>query len=180
MRFLTASSARDSAFDCGQWSLLAPNATCELIARGGYVHDVYTAPFTGDFERAAQALLHYKIFAPQRMVSHVCTADHRVAIGATVVQRVVLGPMALETAVKVVEVEHSADRVCFAYATLAGHAERGIASFAVLRGKAGNTFEAQAWSRSGNWLTILGRPVSRALQRALTREAVATFCASVA
>ena len=179
MKFLTAGQAREAKFECDPWSKLSANASRGEVAAGGYVHDVYGAPFTGDFERAAEALLAYRIFPPSRMVSHVCTADHRVAPGATLVQRVVLGPTGLETAVRVIEVERTPERAFFAYATLQGHPERGVASFAVIRAGSEQRFEAQAWSRSGHWLTILGRPVSRLLQRALTREAVASFCASV-
>jgi uncharacterized protein (UPF0548 family) len=102
-----------------------------------------------------------------------------VAVGATLVQRVVLGPTALETAVKVIELEQGHQRAAFAYATLEGHAERGVASFAVHRGPVGGRVDFQAWSRAGNWITRLGRPVSRGLQRLITREAVASFCASV-
>jgi uncharacterized protein (UPF0548 family) len=152
------------------------NATREQIAHGGFVHDFYQAPFTGDFERAVDALLAYRIFAPHRMIAHVCTRDHRVAVGATIVQRVLMGPLAIETAVRVIEMDRTANRVSFAYATLSGHPERGVASFAVVRGSEGSSFEAHAWSRAGHWLTILGRPISRALQRSMTREAVASFC----
>jgi hypothetical protein len=38
----------------------------------------------------------------------------------------------------------------------------------------------EAWSRSGTWLTRLGRPVARHLQRKSTREALAHFAAVVA
>jgi uncharacterized protein (UPF0548 family) len=140
------------------------------------VHDVYEAAFNGDFAYAVDALLGYRIFVPSRMRAHVCTPDRRVAVGATIVQRVVLGPLVIETAVRVIEVDRSSDRVSFAYATLSGHPERGIASFAVTRTETGGKFEAQAWSRAGHWLTMVGRPVSRALQRAMTREAVVSFC----
>ena len=178
MRILTARMARRSTFDCENWSKLATNANREEVARGGYVHDIYGAPFPGDFQRAAELLLAYKVFAPHRMYHHVCAPDRRVALGVTIVQRVVIGPMSIEAAVRVIEFEQSIDRVSFAYATLHGHAERGIASFAVARSGTETKFEAQAWSRAGSWLTIVGRPVSRALQQAFTREAVASFCAS--
>jgi uncharacterized protein (UPF0548 family) len=156
------------------------NATREQIAHGGFVHDFYESPIIGDFGGAVDALLAYKIFAPNRMFAHVCTPDHRVAMGATIVQRVVMGPLAIETAVRVIEMDCTSDRVSFAYATLRGHPERGVASFAVIRGSEGSRFEAHAWSRAGHWLTILGRPISRALQRSMTREAVAQFCARTA
>jgi len=177
MRFLTATSARATPFDCGPWSGLPANASREGARSGGYVHDIYAASFSGDFERAAEALLLYKVFAPERMHAHVCTPDGRVAVDATIVQRVVLGPAAIETAVRVIEVQRTDDRAFFAYATLQGHPERGIASFGVTRADPENRFEAQAWSRAGTLLTAVGRPASRAFQRAITHEAVASFCA---
>jgi len=176
MRVLRAGKVREHPFGCDEWSDYPVNASRELIARGGFVHDFYEAPFTGDFERAIDALLAYKIFAAHRMVAHVCTQDSRVAVGATIVQRVVIGPLAIETAVRVIELDHTPDSTSFAYATLRGHPERGVASFAVARTDGRATFQAQAWSRAGHWLTTLGRPMSRALQRSMTREAVASFC----
>src|SRR5688572_8610241 len=118
MRILTARMARRSPFDCETWSKLATNAIRDDIVRGGYVHDRYEAPFFGDFQRAADLLLAYKVFAPHRMYHHVCTPDRRVALGGTIVQRIVIGPMAIEAAVRVIEFEQSVDRVSFAYATL--------------------------------------------------------------
>jgi len=179
MRILTVTHARERTFDCNEWVSLVTNATRDEVNQGGFVHDIYEAPFSGEFDRAAEALFAYRIFAPQRMYAHVCTADGRVALGATIVQRIVLGPAAIETAVRVIELDRTSDRAYFAYATLHGHPERGIASFAVVRTATGQTFEAHAWSRAGTWLTTVGRPVSRLLQRALTREAVRSFCGSV-
>src|SRR5450432_730978 len=101
MRFLTAATARKAAFDCDFWSTLRTNATRAEVAHGGYLHDVYEVPLTGTFDRAVDALLAYQIFAPHRMHAQVCTADNRVAVDATIVQRVVLGPVAIETAVRV-------------------------------------------------------------------------------
>src|SRR4051812_5562743 len=117
MRILTKAQARDRAFGCDEWLQLATNAAREDLARG-FVHDFYEAPFGGDFARAVEALLSYRIFAPHRMYAHVCSSDRRVAVGATIVQRVVFGPVAIETAVRVIEVDRSQDRASFAYATL--------------------------------------------------------------
>jgi uncharacterized protein (UPF0548 family) len=176
MRILSKREGREAPFNCGEWSQLATNSSREEVAQG-FVHDVYEAPFEGDFARAVDALLAYRIFALARMRAHICTPDRLVAIGATIIQRLMLGPVAIETAVRVIEVDHSPNRVSFAYATLRGHPEHGVASFAVTRADKGGRFEAQAWSRAGHWLTILGRPASRSLQRMITREAVASFCA---
>jgi uncharacterized protein (UPF0548 family) len=177
VRFLTTAQARQAPFDCEGWSHLAPSANREVVSAGGFQHDIYDAPLRGEFERAIDALLEYRIFPPHRMVAHVCTLDGRVALGATIVQRLVLGPVAIETAVRVIEIQRDLNGARYAYATLHGHPERGIASFAVLRTGGRIMFEAQAWSRAGSWLTVAARPVSRALQRAFTREAVAAFCA---
>jgi len=133
---------------------------------------------TGAFSAAVDRLLTYQIFAPNRLIARVCTEDHRISLGATIVQRVVWGPLAIETAVRVIEFEQTPHRAYFSYATLRGHTERGIASFAVAQEPERIKFEAQAWSRPGNWLSRIGRPLSRAVQKALTREAVRSFGAA--
>ena len=149
------------------------------VRRGGFTHDSYRATFAGDFDSAVAALLAYRVFPPRRMHARVCTADGQIAVGPTIVQRIRIGPAVIETAVRIIELERSADRVHFAYATLRGHAERGVASFSVVRGSSTNRFEAEAWSRAGHWLTSVGRPLSRLLQRRFTREAVESFCGSI-
>ena len=166
----------EASFNCDEWSKLKTSASREDVT-DGFVHDVYDAPFEGDFGQAVDALLAYRIFAPSRMHAHVCTPDHVVAVGATIIQRVTFGPISIETAVRVIEVERTPERASFAYATLDGHPERGVASFAVTRASRGGAFEAQAWSKAGHWLTAVGRPISRSLQRMITREAVSSFCA---
>jgi uncharacterized protein (UPF0548 family) len=177
MRVWTAKRARDAAFNCARWSSLTPSATRETIARGGYTHDVYRTAFTADFELAANTLFAYDVFPPHRMRAHVCTSDGRVALGATIIQRIALGPAVVEAAVRVVELERTRDRARFVYATLTGHVERGLASFSVTRAESEAVLEIQTWSRAGNWLTMVSRPLSRALQRAFTQEAIAWFCA---
>jgi uncharacterized protein (UPF0548 family) len=180
MRILTASRARTTEPSCAEYATRQTNATREEVGRGGYAHDICQVSLSGSFERAVDSLLSYRIFAPRRMCARVCTPDRRVAFGATIVQRIVLGPAAIESAVRVIEFEQSVDRAYFAYSTLEGHPERGLASFAVKSVAGVVTFEAQAWSKPGTWLTRLGRPISRAVQRALTREAVESFSNRVA
>jgi len=128
---MSAVRAREAEFNCDAWSKIPASPSRDDIRLGGFVHDVYEAPITGAFDRAVDALLAYRIFAAQRMYARVCTSDRRVAVGATIVQRAVLGPLAIETAVRVIEVVRTIDRAFFAYATLQGHPERGVASFAV-------------------------------------------------
>jgi len=177
MQHLLASRAWVSRIEAGRWERLAPNASRESIARDGYLHDRYEGRVDSSFESALDRLLRYDIFPPERMRALVCSPDARVATGVTIVQRVRLGPLALETAVRVIECEQTADAARFAYATLHGHPERGIASFALERGPSELRFIAQAWSRPGNPLARLGRPLARHLQRSITREAIEHFCA---
>jgi len=124
-------------------------------------------------------LLAYEIYPPQRMRAHVCTTNGRVALGATIVQRISLSLAVVETAVRVVEFERAADRIYFAYATLPGHVERGVAAFSVLATENGVTMEIETWSQPGNWLATLGRPLTRILQRRSAEEAIIWFKASV-
>ena len=156
MRILSSATAVRSTFDCERWARLPTNATREDVSHGHYVHDLYEASFSGNFERAADSLFQYKIFPIHRMRAFVDTPNRRVTIGVTIVQRIIFGPVAIESGVRVIEVERTRERAMFAYATLQGHPERGIASFAVIRDGATGKFQAQAWSRSGSWLAIVG------------------------
>ena len=133
MQLLRASHAWHSPFDATRWQGLSPNATRESVAGGGYVHDRYEGRVEDSFDGAVERLSRYAIFPPQRMRAAVCSPDGRVAVGVTIVQRVRFAAVALESAVRVIECERSPDAASFAYATLEGHPERGIASFAIER-----------------------------------------------
>jgi len=63
--------------------------------------------------------------------------------------------------------------VGFRYVTLQGHPECGVASFEARVGSTGDvTIVLGARSRPGTWLTRLGRPFARRIQRAVTRAAL--------
>ena len=53
------------------------------------------------FRLLEERLLTYDIFPPALMKSEVCSGDGRVQPGATIVQRVAIGPFRLEAAVRV-------------------------------------------------------------------------------
>lgn len=161
--------------DCSLYARLPTTATPDVVGQAGFVHDQYATSFEGSFETASEALLRYRVFDPARMLARVCTEDGLVAEGATIVQRVRIGPASLETAVRVVGVQRSDERVGFSYVTVRGHPEQGLASFAVLRVPGGGRIEAEAWSKPGSLLTLLGRPIARRLQRRFTREALASL-----
>ncbi len=130
-----------------------------------------------------ERLLTYDIFPPNIVHATIYPAG-RVAACSTIVQRVVVGPVALEAAVRVIEVwDHPPTRdddglrgggsVGFCYVTLEGHPERGVASFEVrLKATGEVTVVMEARSCAGNWITRVGRPFARVFQRALTQAAL--------
>lgn len=128
------------------------------------------------FVRVRDRLLAYDVFPPALVRSAICPAGPLRA-GATIVQQILLGPLALEMAVRVVDdwdrSEGGAREAGFSYVTLQGHPERGVATFRVRLDEAGAvTVAIDARSRPGLRLTRLGRPIARALQRGLTRSAL--------
>src|SRR4051812_15771414 len=95
-------------FDEAYWIREPFNFEIQQGATG--THDLYliTLPVLSSpdvaFGRALYRLWRYEIFPKTRMIARVCTADGAVASGATIVQRIRLGPFALEMAVRVVDV----------------------------------------------------------------------------
>lgn len=186
MRWTLGRGAAAAPFDCERWGRQPP--TAGLDTREG-AHDRYTtglAPSPGEpqdsfFERAARALLSYRIFPARRMRYQVCTPSGEITVGALIVQRIFVWPAVIETAVRVVDVfdrkSSGAREVGFSYVTLRGHMERGLATFFVRRDAtaAAMTFDIESWSRPGNLIAVLTRPVSRQIQKRFTTEALANF-----
>lgn len=179
---MISARAATAPFDEQYWSRKPLNVD---LARGKTgTHDQYSIALPLDsrersFDRAVLALSRYHIFPPTRMRAHVCTPDGRMVIGATVIQRVLIGPIAMEMGVRVVDTIGDAEglrQAGFTYATLEGHSERGIATFSV-RERAGEpaTFEIESWSTPGTLLARLGRPIARWAQRSFTREGLVYF-----
>jgi uncharacterized protein (UPF0548 family) len=133
------------------------------------------------FERVRERLFSYDIFPP-RLFQAAIDPPVRVTEGATIIQRVVLGPVALEMAVRVTDVWDRQDgkrrEAGFSYATVQGHAECGVAAFRVrLDADQRVTVLFDARSRPGTLLTRLSRPVARLFQRSMTRAALRRVCA---
>ena len=119
------------------------------------------------FARARDALLAYDVY-PRDVLRHRVDGG-RVAAGALVVQRIRVGPLAVEAGVRVVEAWDEPARVGYRYVTLRGHPERGEASFHLERD--GDRVVFRIESRSG-----LARPYApwlRAYARRRQRAAVA-------
>jgi hypothetical protein len=87
--------------------------------------------------RLRSRLLSYDIFPPRFLRFVICPPGELV-VGSVIVQRVGFGPVALESAVRVVDVwqrqTDGGQEAGFTYVTLAGHPERGVASFKVRKG----------------------------------------------
>ncbi len=108
------------------------------------------------------------------MRSRLCSGPS-IGIGTTIVQRVNIGPVVMESAVRVVDLWHRDDEVGFVYVTTAGHPERGASWFRVRRDGAGVMFEIETRSRPGTALTRLAAPFSRRFQRWATDRALDQF-----
>jgi uncharacterized protein (UPF0548 family) len=120
------------------------------------------------FDRVRRHLFAYDIFPP-KLIRFVLCPGPNIETGGLIVQRAGVGPLRLESAVRVVEVwDRDADgarEAGFRYVTLAWHPERGVASFAVHRDKSGNVqLTLEARSQAGTLITRLGRPVARRVQ----------------
>jgi len=174
--------AATSVFDDEYWKRKPLNVD---LARGkSGTHDQYSIALPLDshdrsFDRAVSALFRYQVFPPERMRAHVCAPGGGIVMGATIIQHVLLGPIAMEMGVRVVDVVDHASAIrqaAFTYATLEGHSERGLATFSVREHPDGPaTFDIESWSTPGTLLAWIGRPVARWAQRSFTREALLHF-----
>jgi uncharacterized protein (UPF0548 family) len=132
---------------------------------------------TTAFERVRRRLLDYDIFPPS-LVGHLITPDGPIARGSTIVQRIGVGVIFVESATRVVDVwdtvapSDGSRRAGFAYVTLQGHPERGVATFEVHQDGDGVFVVLTARSVPGTLLTGVASPLMRVLQRAITRRAV--------
>lgn len=142
----------------------------------GYAHDrqmVDLGPFDPEtFRRAAAALRSWQVQAAAGMT---VVPDAPVEDGATFALLFRL-PLGYVTAAgRVVYVVDQPDRCGFAYGTLPGHPEQGEEAFAVVRHGDRLCLEIVAFSRPRHPLARLGRPVSRLVQRHVTRRYIAAM-----
>lgn len=118
------------------------------------------------FERAGADVLRWGM---QRGAGlRVRATAETAAVGTELVVR--LGPVPAPC--RVVYVLDETDRRGFAYGTLAGHAESGEELFSVRYDPATDIVHAEvvAFSRPATWWSRLGGPVTRLLQRVVTRR----------
>jgi uncharacterized protein (UPF0548 family) len=143
--------------------------------------DRYERVATFDSDEAAawryaivrQRLLSYDVFEPRVVRARMCTPGVLTG-GATIVQRMGARAVSLESGVRVVRVWDEAGeepRCGFAYVTLSGHPERGVARFDAMRSGRTVRVDLHARSVAGSWITLAARPVARGIQRSLTARA---------
>jgi len=127
------------------------------------------------FERVRDRILRLRLFPPQSISLYADTPDARAALGATVVQHFFLGPLAVESGVRIVGLEDRADDasrdVSLTWATLKGHPERGIETFSARMDAGGMIHVAiHARSRPGALVVRLASPIARRLQVRLSHQ----------
>lgn len=183
MRIVPASRLADSPWmNPARWEGRPAAAIDVDRAPHGWRRDHFrTTLATGSARRAAAesaraALLAYRIFPPALLIAAM--PGLTVTPRAVIVQGFRLGPVGLIAAVRVVTVfdrdRAGSRRTGFSYVTLAGHPERGAITFAVIDDERADVarFEIDAISRPGHWLSRLGAPLARRLQRDGLRAAI--------
>ena len=131
---------------------------------------------TAAFERVRARLFRYDIFPPA-LVGHLVLPAGEIRKNALVIQRFGVGGLSVESATRVADVWETteADGVQvagFAYVTLEGHPERGVATFEVRREHEEVFVVLTARSVPGTTLTKVAGPVVRRIQRGVTKRAV--------
>ncbi|OLO98731.1 hypothetical protein BVU76_29270 [Mycolicibacterium porcinum] len=135
----------------------------------GYRHTRASAVIGTGRDRFDQAAANVLKWGMQRGAGLRVQASSEVAsVGTELVVR--LGPVPAPC--RVVYVLDEADRRGFAYGTLAGHPETGEELFSVRYDPTTDEVRAEvvAFSRPATWWSRLGGPVTRLLQRVVTRR----------
>jgi uncharacterized protein (UPF0548 family) len=136
----------------------------------GYLNFRSSRALSGrDFEATADKLMTWKMHEGAGL--KVRASAERVAEGVVVEMRLGPGPFALRIPCRVVYVVAEEQRVGFAYGTLPGHPERGEELFLVERRQDGSLVATvTAFSRPATFLARMGGPISRAIQRLMTKR----------
>ncbi|MGV0596971.1 DUF1990 domain-containing protein [Mycobacterium vulneris] len=135
----------------------------------GYRHTRASAVIGTGRDRFEQAAADVLKWGMQRGAGlRVQATSEAAAVGTELIVR--LGPVPAPC--RVVYVLDEADRRGFAYGTLAGHPESGEELFSVRYDPATDEVHAEvvAFSRPATWWSRLGGPLTRLLQRVVTRR----------
>ncbi|SHN47499.1 DUF1990 family protein [Cryptosporangium aurantiacum] len=145
------------------------------VARGerppGYEHFAHRATLGGSdhFATAVDDLLAWRMHS--RSGVGVTPSAPEAAPGVVLVQRFRVGPVLLVAPVRILEVRVDADRAVLIYGTLRGHPEQGEEQFVIERHADGSvTLTISGFVRPAAWYARLAAPVSRYVQRLITRR----------
>lgn len=181
MRPQLASRLRATPVDCDRWTAASPTDAGPIEVGRGLV-DRAQLTFAGDearFERALDLVLRYRMFPPSMLLPAVCDAGEHVAPGITVVQRIFVGPMGVDSGVRVTDLFDQGigdgRRAGFECVTLKGHPERGVERFSLTVDRVAGQITFAIDSRSALALPFawLGAPLARAIQRRAMAAALA-------
>jgi uncharacterized protein (UPF0548 family) len=133
-----------------------------------YHHLESRTPLDGSLDDLADRLMRWQV---QRGAGlHVQASADLIAEGTVAIVRLGLGPLSLRAPVRVVYVVDEPDRRGFAYGTLPGHPESGEELFLLEREGDRVALVIRAFSRPASVLARLGAPVTRWMQRRITRR----------
>lgn len=173
MRPVLASRLRDASVDCRRWQAARQTDAGGLDAGPGERHRAELT-FDGDegrFERALHLVMRYAMFPASWLIPTVCSDDGRLAPGVTVVQRVFMGPIGVESGVRVMDVFDEVGeagavgrRAGFSCGTLLGHPERGVERFMLVLHEGQITFSLESRSELATWYARLVPPIARFFQ----------------
>jgi uncharacterized protein (UPF0548 family) len=119
------------------------------------------------FERAVLGLREWRAHRGAGVT--VVPEDAPIEVGTTVALALPLAGISTLAACRIVGVVEDDSRFGFAYGTLTGHPERGEEAFSVERDGDAVRFHIRAFSREADPLARLGAPVTRLIQRRVTR-----------
>jgi uncharacterized protein (UPF0548 family) len=138
----------------------------------GYRHDAYAIDL-GEGERTfEQAVETLRDWGAQTGAGiEIVPAGARVSEAETVILVIRTGGLWAIAPCRVVYVVEEPDHFAFAYGTLPGHPEQGEAAFAINRSESGAvSFHVTSFSRTVDPLARLGAPITRRIQRRVTRR----------
>ena len=184
MRLLPASTLLKKEWDYKRWKNAEASASLAYKANlkpEQYVLDVHPNPNEQSglfFDKALELLMTYQIYLPFRMQSKICNETGRITKNVTIIQRILIGPIGFEAAVRVVDtfdIEKNGERCAgFTYATLKGHPECGIITFKVSRSNSKSQIQLgiESWSKPNSPALKLFRPLTKAIQKSSNQKAL--------
>ncbi len=180
-----------ASLSCEEFSYAEQGATrevneAELHARG-YVIDhnrVQLGTGRDAFEKAKVAVRTWTMFAMPWV--QLCWPEAEIRVGTNVASMVRHFGFVSVNPCRIVytldEASDAGERYGFAYGTLRGHAETGEERFTVEWHARNESvwYDVLAFSRPGNLLTKIGKPVTRGLQRKFAQDSKAAMARAVA